>query len=151
MYLVFSIRPLTKNLPRAIQKPPKIYFFDNNDVLGDEGARFENLVATHLLKELHFREDAFGREYELRYLKDKAMREVDFAIVKDGNLDCLIEVKLSDKAVSGTLKYYAEKLKPRVAFQIVLHLKEGYSHGNIRVLSALEALTNPEILLGPRD
>ncbi|MCF8146179.1 MAG: hypothetical protein K9N21_19905 [Deltaproteobacteria bacterium] len=28
----------TRNLPRAVLKPPKVYFFDNGDVLGDEGA-----------------------------------------------------------------------------------------------------------------
>jgi predicted AAA+ superfamily ATPase len=46
MYLVFCVRPYTKSLPRAIQKPPKAYFFYTGDVLGDEGARFENLVAS---------------------------------------------------------------------------------------------------------
>src|SRR3989338_201339 len=28
MYVIFRVFPYTKNLPRAIQKPPKIYFFD---------------------------------------------------------------------------------------------------------------------------
>ncbi|MGD2127502.1 MAG: hypothetical protein PVG99_15595 [Desulfobacteraceae bacterium] len=54
MYLVFTVRPYTRSLPRAVQKPPKVYFFDNADVIGDEGARFENFVATHLLKRTHF-------------------------------------------------------------------------------------------------
>lgn len=34
MYLVFCVRPYTRNLPRAVLKPPKVYFFDNGDVLG---------------------------------------------------------------------------------------------------------------------
>ena len=42
MYLVFSVRPYTKTIPRAVLKPPKVYFFDNGDVLAQEGARFEN-------------------------------------------------------------------------------------------------------------
>jgi predicted AAA+ superfamily ATPase len=49
MYIVFVVRLHTRALPRAVRKPSKVYFFDNADVLGDEGARFENLVATHLL------------------------------------------------------------------------------------------------------
>ena len=57
MYLVFSVRPYTKTIPRAVLKPPKVYFFDNGDVLAQEGARFENLVATSLLKRIHFLED----------------------------------------------------------------------------------------------
>src|SRR5262249_24720459 len=28
MYLVFVVRPYTQRLPRAIRKPPKVYFFD---------------------------------------------------------------------------------------------------------------------------
>ena len=54
MYLIFVVRPYTKNLPRAVLKPPKVFFRDNGDVIGDEGAVFENLVATHLLKKKSF-------------------------------------------------------------------------------------------------
>ena len=28
----------------------QVYFFDNGDIIGDEGSRFENLIATSLLK-----------------------------------------------------------------------------------------------------
>jgi len=76
MYLIFIVRPYTRSLPRAVLKPPKVYFFDNGDVLGDEGARFENLVATSLIKRLHFLEDRDGYRYELRYIRDKEGREV---------------------------------------------------------------------------
>lgn len=34
----------TGKLARAIRKPPKVFFYDNADVSGDDGARFENLV-----------------------------------------------------------------------------------------------------------
>ena len=71
MYLLFSIRPYTRSLPSAVLKPPKVYFFDNADVLAGKGERFENLVATSLLKRLHFLEDRDGYRYELRYLRDK--------------------------------------------------------------------------------
>jgi predicted AAA+ superfamily ATPase len=67
MYLVFAVYPYTRSLPRAVLKPPKVYFFDNGDVIGDEGARFENLVAAALLKRIHFLEDREGYRYELRY------------------------------------------------------------------------------------
>lgn len=140
MYLVFAVMPYTRNLPRAIQKPPKIYFFDNADVIGDEGARFENLVATHLLKRIHFLEDRDGHRYELRYIRDKEGREVDFAIMKDGKLEEIIEAKYSDHAVSKSLSYYAEKLKPGKATQIVAYLKRPYAQGRLQVKSALESL-----------
>ncbi len=132
MYLVFAVRPWTK-VPRSIRKPPKVYFFDNADVIGDEGARFENLVATHLLKRLHFLEDREGYRYELCYVRDKEGREVDFAIIKDGKLEELVEVKHSDDRISRPLVYHAERQKPGRATQLVAHLKRPYDSGKLRI------------------
>lgn len=137
MYLVFSVRPYTKSLTRAVLKPPKVYFFDNGDVSGDEGARFENLVAASLIKRLHFLEDRDGYRYELRYIRDKEGREVDFAVLKDGRLEELIETKYSDEDVSKHLIYYAERLKPEKATQIVAKLKRPYEKGKIKVVDPI--------------
>ncbi|RJQ51202.1 MAG: ATP-binding protein [Desulfobacteraceae bacterium] len=133
MYLVFSVRPYTRSIARAVLKPPKVFFFDNADVLSGEGERFENLVATSLLKRMHFLQDRDGHRYELRYIRDKEGREVDFVIVKDRVLEELIEVKYSDENISRNLLYYAEKLKPKRATQIVAELKRPYDRGRIRV------------------
>jgi predicted AAA+ superfamily ATPase len=137
MYLVFCVWPFTRSLPRAIQKPPKAYFFDNGDVLGDEGARFENLVASTLIKRLHFLEDRDGYRYELRYIRDKEGREVDFAILRENTLEELIEVKYGDEAISQSLSYYAERLKPKRAVQIVGGLKRPYDKGQIKVIDPI--------------
>lgn len=137
MYLLFAVRPYTQNLPRAVIKPPKIYFYDNGDVLGNEGAIFENLVATQLLKRIHFLEDRDGYRYELRYIRDKEGREIDFVILKEGIIEELIEVKFSDDKISPHLRYYAEKLNPGKAFQIVANLKNSYSSGRIQVVDPL--------------
>jgi len=123
----------TKSLPRAVLKPPKIYFFDNGDVLGDEGARFENLVATSLIKRLHFLEDREGYRYELRYVRDKEGREVDFLIIKEGIVEELVEAKYSDENVSRSLVYYTQRLKPKKATQITATIKRPYDKDNIRV------------------
>lgn len=133
MYLIFVVRPYTKSLPRAVLKPPKVYFFDNADVIGDEGARFENLVATSLIKRLNFYEDRDGYKYELRYIRDKEGREVDFAILKERQLEELIEVKYSDDALSKSLIYYADRLKPKYATQIVANIKRPYTKNKLRV------------------
>lgn len=139
MYLVFVVRPYTpRNLPRAIQKPPKVYFFDNADVIGDEGARFENLVATHLIKEIQFREDSGGYRYELAYVRDKEGREVDFVVLKEKRVDELIEAKWSDAGRSRSLEYFVERLKPRTAHQVVGKLGRSFSKGSIEVTSAFE-------------
>ncbi len=137
MYLTFTIRPYTKSLPRAVQKAPKIYFFDNADVIGDEGARFENLVATGLLKRIHFLEDSEGYRCDLCYIRDKEGREVDFAIVKEGVVEELIEVKYGDDTLSKSLQYYAERLKPKRATQIVANLRRSYDKNGIKVVDPL--------------
>ena len=133
MYLVFSVRPYTKTIPRAVLKPPKVYFFDNGDVLAQEGARFENLVATSLLKRIHFLEDRDGYRYELRYIRDKEGREVDFAILKEGKIEELVEVKYSDDNISKSLLYYARRLNPSKATQLVAQLKRPYDKGGVTV------------------
>ena len=133
MYLVFSVRPYTRSLPRAVLKPPKVYFFDNGDVIGDEGSRFENLIATSLLKRLHYLEDRDGYRYELRYIRDKEGREVDFVIVKEGNIEELIEAKYSEETISKSLIYYAERLKPPKATQIVARLRRPFDRGKVKV------------------
>lgn len=137
MYLVFSIKPYTHNLPRAILKPAKIYFYDNGDVIGDEGAIFENLVASALLKRIQFLEDRDGYRYELKYIRDKEGREVDFVILKDKVIEELIEVKYSDDSLSKHLQYYTLKLKPKKSTQIVAGLKRDYDQNGIKVVSPL--------------
>ncbi|MBI4767147.1 MAG: ATP-binding protein [Deltaproteobacteria bacterium] len=134
MFLVFSVRPYTKSLPRAVIKPPKVYFFDNGDCLAGEGERFENLVASTLLKRLHFLEDRDGFRYDLRYLRDKEGREIDFVIIKENRLEELIEVKWADDNISKSLIYYADRLNPTKATQIVAQLKRTYVQGKIRVI-----------------
>jgi len=137
MYLIFSVRPFTKSLPRAVLKPPKVYFFDNADVIGDKGARFENLVATSLLKRLHFLEDRDGYRYELRYIRDKEGREVDFAVIKEGVLEEVIEAKYGDEDVSKSLLYYKKRLNPKRATQIVAGIKQPYDKEGVRVTNPI--------------
>jgi len=139
MYLLFIVRPFTTRLPRAIQKPPKVYFFDNGDVTGDESQRFENLVANHLLKQIHFLEDSTGERFELKYIRDKEGREVDFVIVREGKVEMLIEAKLSDSKIHRPLQYYAERLNPTKAVQIVAHLQHSFNKGKFFVEDPFKA------------
>ena len=143
LYLTFSVYSYTKNIPRAIQKPPKVYFYDNADVLDEHGPRFENLVATGLLKRLHFLEDYHGYRCSLHYIRDKDGREVDFlTIVEDIPTD-LIEVKMNDTTISPSLKYYASKLQPIRAIQIVLGLERSFYHDGIWVMNPVDYFSNP--------
>lgn len=143
MYIAFPIYPLTKNIPRAIQKPSKVYFYDNADVLADGGARLENLVATTLLKRLHFIEDYYGYRCSLHYIRDKEGREVDFATVIDGQLIDLIEVKQSDTTVSSSLLYYSKLLKPKNTIQLVANLKDSFHRDDVLVCNFFEYFKSP--------
>ncbi|OFZ83357.1 MAG: hypothetical protein A2583_16045 [Bdellovibrionales bacterium RIFOXYD1_FULL_53_11] len=105
MYVVFTVAPFHRSLKKAIKKERKIFFWDYSDVI-NEGARFENLVASHLLKYVHFMEDTKGQNIKLWTLRDKLKREVDFCITVNNKPVHLIEVKLSDTAVSGGIEYY---------------------------------------------
>lgn len=143
MYLAFAIHPLTAKVPRAIQKPPKVFFYDNGDVIENDGARLENLVATTLLKRLHFIEDYYGYRCSLHYIRDKEGREVDFACVINDQIIDLIEVKNSDSQISSSLKYYSQLLKPKHTTQIVHGLKRPFHKGHILVTSIGEFFKNP--------
>ena len=79
-------------------------------------------------------EDRDGYRYELKYIRDKEGREVDFVILKEEKIQELIEVKFSDDKISRHLRYYAEKLNPPKATQIVANLKHSYSSGKINVV-----------------
>jgi uncharacterized protein len=140
MYLIFTVRPYTKNLPRSLKKPFKVYFFDNADVIGDEGVRFENLVATHLLKKCHFHQDYTGEKWELHFLRDKEQHEVDFLVLKDGKIQEIIETKWSDPQVSSSLVYFSEKLKAPKAVQLVASLQKNFSRNKLLVSHPLDYL-----------
>ncbi|MFH0729995.1 MAG: ATP-binding protein [Pseudomonadota bacterium] len=142
MYLVFSVRPYARSLPRAVVKPPKVYFFDNADVIGSDGMRFENLVASALLKRMHFLEDHDGYQCDLRYIRDKEGREVDFALFKEGVLEELIEVKYAGEEISTSLLYYKDRLKPKKATQLLAKLKRPFEKNGITVTDAVSYFSN---------
>lgn len=140
-YGLFVVMPFSKNLAKAIVKTPKVYFYDNAEVEGDIGSKFENLVATHLLKKINFLEDSTGDKYELNYLRDRNGHEVDFLVIKNKKPLLLIEAKFSDTNRSKSLYYFKEKLKIEKAVQLVLNPVKANTKDGILVLSADEWLS----------
>ncbi len=109
LFIIFRVSPFHRNIARSLSKEPKIYFYDNGLVTGDEGIRFENLMAVSLLKHLNWIEDSQGIRCELQTLRTKEGKEVDFVLVKDGVPELLVEVKLSDSAINPSLRYFHDK------------------------------------------
>lgn len=106
LYLIFRVTPWSKNIARALTKASKYYFYDNGQVLGDQGARFENLVATSLLREIHWEQDTKGRELALHFLRNRDGAEIDFCIVENAEITHLIEVKWNEEKPVRAFKIF---------------------------------------------
>lgn len=140
LYITFKVTPYSNNIARSLLKEPKIYFFDTGLVQGNEGASFENLVALSLLKHVYAKNDMLGQEYSLHYLRTKEGYEVDFALVYQDKIDQMIEVKLSDDALSSSLKMFYKKYK-HPAIQLVKFLRNEYKKDGIEILKAEKYLS----------
>ncbi|PWU19020.1 MAG: AAA family ATPase, partial [Bdellovibrio sp.] len=136
LYAVFRLSPVGGPRIRAVKKEQKCYLFDWASI-AEESARFENLVAVHLLKYIYWMEDSEGRDVELRYFRDTDGREVDFVVLENGFPSFFVECKLSDRDIHPALRYLCAK-NPRVpAYQISLNGKQDYqSVEGIRVCPA---------------
>lgn len=124
LYYLFEVRPFGGKLARTLKKEAKIYLFDTS-VIESEGARFENIMALHLLKACYAWSDFGFGDYSLHYVRDKEKRETDFLVVENGKPWMLIECKLSGSAPDHSLEYFRKALKPKHAFQVVRSLEPG--------------------------
>jgi uncharacterized protein len=145
LYLIFVVKPFAKGIDRGLVVPPKVYFYNNAEVIGDIGSRFENLVGTHLLKRCHFLEDLTGEEYDLRYVRDKEKREVDFLVLKNKKPYRLFECKWAEEKASPALAYFAKKLNIPKPIQLVGELERNFSKNEIQIFSAAKYLSRPLI------
>ncbi len=118
LFFLFSIRPYAGRLARTLRREEKVYLFDFTPI-ADAGARFENLVALHLLKLCHVWTELGYGNFELFYVRDREKREVDFLITERHKPFALVEAKLTASHVDPSLRYFTERLKPRYSIQIV--------------------------------
>jgi uncharacterized protein len=121
-YFCYTIQPWTKNVMRSLLKEPKIYLWDWA-LVDDIGARLENLVASHLLKAVHFWTDSGLGAYQLYFIRDKDQREVDFLVTKNRKPWFLVEVKKSDhKGLSPALYRFQKQTGAQHAFQVAFDM-----------------------------
>ena len=119
LYYSFQVAPFGSTKIRAVKKEQKLYLWDWSQV-EEPGARFENMVASHLLKFCHFQEDVFGHRMDLRYIRDTDKREVDFVVIKDKKPLFAVECKISEKSVSPQIYYFQERLNIPQYYQVSL-------------------------------
>jgi hypothetical protein len=89
------VRPWFTNVAKALRKEPKWFLRDWSGI-DDAGQRAETFVACHLLKAVEGWTDLGLGSFELRYLRDKLKREVDFLVVRDRKPWFLAEVRTGD-------------------------------------------------------
>ncbi len=146
LYVIFAVPPYHRNIARALLKQPKYYFYDNGMVIGDDGAKLENLVACAFLKELHRLEDVEGERPGIHFIRDKDEREIDFVITRDGEPHHLVEVKWADTNLSANLQRFLRG-QPLKRTQIVAELQQAKSHpGGERIVPARQFLRDLPLL-----
>jgi uncharacterized protein len=149
LYIVFTVRPWSRNITRAALKQPKVYFFDTGLVKGDAGVRFENLVACHLLKQVHWQQDALGKQTDLHYIRTKDGAEVDFALSDAGGTEAvlthLIECKLSDAKPHTALKRFGIEQPNALSVQVVRDLRHEQDIQGLHVREAASWLNQLDV------
>ncbi len=137
----FRIYPFTQKYFRSIKKAPKLYLWDWSEV-PNEANRFENLVASHLLKYVSWLHDREGHRAKLYYLRDIDQREVDFLVTVDEKPWFALEVKTQEETVSPHLRYFKENLKIPFAFQVIRKSGVDSFNRSVRVVSADKFLSS---------
>jgi len=132
MYFCYRLPPFGAKKIRAVKKEQKLYLWDWS-VIEDLGARWENLVASQLLKFCHWLEDSEGETMELRYLRDIDKREVDFVVIKNKKPIFAVECKSGEKAISPSIHYFAERTDIPLFYQVHRGSKN-FQSGKVRVL-----------------
>jgi len=134
-YYQFRIYPFSAKKIRSLKKESKLYLWDCSEV-EDEAARFENLIASHLLKFAHFITDNEGHKAELYYLRDVDKREVDFLVTVKNKPWFAVEVKLNDTVLSPSLLYFRDRLEIPYVYQVVKKEKTDRLEKGARIISA---------------
>lgn len=132
LYVCFRVAPYGAPRVRAVKKERKLYLWDWSCV-DEDGPRFENLVASQLLKFCHWMEDTEGHAMELRYLRDTDKREIDFVVLKNRRPVFAVECKMADTTLSPAIRYFAERTSIPRYYQV--HLRDRhYESGRATVL-----------------
>lgn len=140
LFVVFVVRPWHRNIARATLQAPKVYFYDTGLVQGDQGVKFENLVACHLLKNTQWQQDVSGADVNLHYIRTKDDSEIDFCISEGNTLTHLIECKLSDTKPHRALGRFAEQWPNAQSIQLVRECKAESNTGNMQIRDAAQWL-----------
>ncbi len=134
-YYHFRIYPFSHKKIKSLKKEPKLYLWDWSEITSNDGAKLENVAASHLLKLCHYLNDVDGYKTELSFLRDIDGREVDFLVTEAGKPWFAVEVKSSAKDISKSLPYFGDKLGIPFLYELVDERNIDMRKDKIRVLS----------------
>ena len=117
LYYCFRIRPFAAKKIKALKKDRKLFLWDWS-LCQNNGKRFENLVASNLLKYCHFHEDTLGDNMELCFLRDSHKREIDFVVLRDGKPFFAVECKTGPHTISKHLCYFSKRTEIPYFYQV---------------------------------
>lgn len=137
IYLCYRISPYGAPKVRVVKKQQKLYLYDWSSI-EDSGARFENLVASHLLKFCNNHEDIYGSKMELRYLRDVDLREIDFVVLKNKKPLFAVECKSGESHLSKHIMYFKERTNIPKFYQVHLGSKDTGTAKTGRILPFLK-------------
>ena len=129
LYYCYRLPPFSGRLSQTLRKERKLYLWDWS-ALEDPGARFENMIAGHLLKFCHLMEDREGYDVQLHYIRDKSKREVDFLVTYNRKPWFAVEAKGSPGR-EHHLRYFGERLSIPQLFYVFLEGKGFYEKDGI--------------------
>jgi hypothetical protein len=140
LYALFRVAPWGAPGIRAVKKAAKHYHLDWT-LPPEPAQKFENLVACHLLKWVHYQQDVEGRDLELRYFRDVDGREVDFVVTERRKVLLAVECKWSDADVDRGLHYLKARSSGGEMWQVSATGKKDYvTAEGIRVAPAVSFL-----------
>ncbi len=137
VYFCYRISPFGSPRIRAVKKEQKLYLWDWSTIEKD-GPKFENMVASHLLKYCHFLEDTEGDKMELRFLRDTDLREIDFVVLKNKKPIFAVECKTGEHQASKWIPYFKARTSIPVFYQVHMGQKDYSPEAGIRVLPFLK-------------
>jgi predicted AAA+ superfamily ATPase len=140
LYLIYRLPPFGHTKIKSVKKEQKHYHWDWA-LVEQDGPRFENFIANHLLKWVHWKKDTEGEVVELCYLRDQLGREVDFVLVEKKQPKILVECKWNDVTISPHLLYFKNKFPQARSYQVVMNPKKEFiTKEGIEIISALNFL-----------
>jgi uncharacterized protein len=134
-YVHYRLAPYASSVARTLRKEPRLYLWDWS-VVPEEGARRENLVASHLLKFVHALEDEVGQRCGLHFLRDRDGRETDFLVTHEGRPWFAVEVKSGQTQPDAGLLYFRDRLPIPHVYQLTTRPDIARTENNVHIVSA---------------